>query len=380
MVAHKTLLGGLLLAPAANAATHQMIIGTFSTAFLYTVEFDDTTNSLTLLKNTTTPYASQWIALSGDKKNLYGNTDTSAFDLVSYTIADDKGSELIYNTTTVIGTCATGAVHVEANPVAPNAVYGVTYKDICGGVASVDAAGVVVESEQNFTYSDSSSLHGIGLHPSGAYLYTADMGENAVWTHALDATTGEVTLVGNSTYSGGDPRHVNVHPSGQYAYSITEHTSEVLVLSIDNSTGLATLVDGAAYSILAENATGSHRGETARVSATGTLLYATTRKNYSDETSTQGFVSAFTLDGTTGELLSQDFIVPTTTGGGSTSGASNMVVPSLYDDDYFAILDHGEVGFVEMWKRSEDGTSAEVVAHLDLDDGGGCCSNGVWLS
>ncbi|KAK7722019.1 hypothetical protein SLS63_009300 [Diaporthe eres] len=360
---------GLLLAPAAHAATHQMIIGTFSTSFLYTVEFDDTTNSLTLLKNTTTPYASQWIALSGDKKNLYGNTDSGVMDVVSYTIADDKGTELIYNTTTAIGACKALAVHVEANPMAPSAVYGVTYKDTCGGVASVDNTGVVVETEQNFTYPGAaSSLHGIGFHPTGSYLYTADMGEDAVWTHALDATTGEVTLVGNSTYSGGDPRHINVHPSGRYAYSITEHTSEVLLLSVDNSTGLATFVDGAAYSIIAENATGSHRGETARVSATGTVLYATTRKNYTDDTSTQGFVSGFTLDGSTGELLSQDFIVPTTTGGGSTSGASNMVVPTLYDDDYFAILDHGEVGFVEMWKRSEDGTSAEVVAHLDLDD------------
>lgn len=48
----------------AEAAKHQLIIGTFSTNFLYTVEYDDTTQSLELVKKTPTNAASSWISLS----------------------------------------------------------------------------------------------------------------------------------------------------------------------------------------------------------------------------------------------------------------------------------------------------------------------------
>lgn len=376
------------LASAAHAATHQIIIGTFSTSFLYTVEFDDETNSLTLLKNSTAAAAHQWLTLSHDKKNLYGSAGSSVMQIDSYTIADSAGTEIIHNGTVVSGECATMTVHVEALQVAPYTVHTVSYGSAngnCGGVVAVDDQGVAIESIQNFTYTNAaSSLHGVGFHPTGDYLYSADMGAESVWTHSIDRSTGEVTLVGNSSMPASiasSVRHVNAHPSGQYAYGMTEGASTVVVLTVDNSTGLASFGDeGVAYSVLPANASGlgTHRGETARLSATGALLYATTRQNYSDSSSQNGYVSAFTLD-SVGGIVSQDFVLATTTGGGSTSGASNMVVPTLYDDDFFAILDHG-VGFIEMWQRSADGKNASVVAHLDIDDGGGCCSNGVWLS
>lgn len=369
-----------LLASVAQAAKHQIIIGTFSTSFLYTVEFDDEANTLSLLKNSTAAAAHQWLSLSADKKNLYGTAGSSVMQMDSYTIGDDTGTDIVHNGTVVSGECATMTVHLEALQAEPYGVYGVSYGtgENCGGVVGVDAQGVAVESAQNFTYDNpASSLHGVGFHPSGDYLYTADMGAKSVWTHKVDRTSGEVTFVANSSYEAGI-RHVNAHPSGKYAYGMTETTSTVVLLSIDNSTGAANVVEGSTYSIIPANSSGTHRGETARLSATGALLYATTRVNYSDTASVDGYVSAFTLDAD-GDIVSQDFIETTTTGGGSSSGASNMVVPTLHDDDLFAILDHG-VGFIEIWQRDADGTGASVLAHLDINDDGGCCSNGVWLS
>lgn len=370
-----------LLAPAVQAATHQIIIGTFSTSFLYTVEFDDETNALSLLKNSTAATAHQWLALSHDKKNLYASAGDSIMQVDSYTLGDSMGTDIIHNGTIVSGECPTMSVHVEALQAEPYDVYAVSYGsgNNCGGVVGVDAQGVAVESVQNYTYDNSdSSLHGIGFHPNGDFLYTADKGASSVWTHKIDRTTGEVSLVGNSSYEGGI-RHVNAHPSGEYAYAMTEDSSSVVLLTIDNSTGVANVVgDAGVYGIVPANASGTHRGETARLSATGAVLYATTRVNYSDTASTDGYLSAFTLDAA-GDIVSQDFITATTTGGGSSTGASNMVVPALHDDDLFAILDHG-VGFIEMWRRSADGKSAAVIAHLEINDNGGCCSNGVWLS
>lgn len=54
----------LSLAAAANAATHELIVGTFGTKALYTLEFDDEALTLDLVRNTSVPVAGSWVALS----------------------------------------------------------------------------------------------------------------------------------------------------------------------------------------------------------------------------------------------------------------------------------------------------------------------------
>lgn len=54
----------LSLALKVNAAVHELIVGTFSTKFLYTVEFDDEALTLNLLANISVPYAGNWIAFN----------------------------------------------------------------------------------------------------------------------------------------------------------------------------------------------------------------------------------------------------------------------------------------------------------------------------
>lgn len=47
-----------------NATIHELIVGTFSTKFLYTVEFDDEALTLSLSANMSVPYAGNWIAFN----------------------------------------------------------------------------------------------------------------------------------------------------------------------------------------------------------------------------------------------------------------------------------------------------------------------------
>lgn len=47
-----------------NATIHELIVGTFSTKFLYTVQFDDEALTLSLLANISVPYAGNWIAFN----------------------------------------------------------------------------------------------------------------------------------------------------------------------------------------------------------------------------------------------------------------------------------------------------------------------------
>jgi carboxy-cis,cis-muconate cyclase len=59
-----TLFAFLSLLSAVNGELHQLIVGTFGTEHLYTLEFDDSALTLELIGNFTTNAASSWIALS----------------------------------------------------------------------------------------------------------------------------------------------------------------------------------------------------------------------------------------------------------------------------------------------------------------------------
>lgn len=60
----KKTLGIFGLAALASATKHQLIIGSFSTNFLYTAEYDDVAETLQLIGKTPTDSASSWISLS----------------------------------------------------------------------------------------------------------------------------------------------------------------------------------------------------------------------------------------------------------------------------------------------------------------------------
>jgi carboxy-cis,cis-muconate cyclase len=237
---------------------------------------------------------------------------------------------------------------------------------------SVDETGVLEAVIQNYTYFNSSGVHGTALSPDSGFLYSADDTGNTLWTHSIDPATGKVALVTNLTAptTGADPRHVAVHPNGDYVYVVLEGSSQLAQYAVDESTGIPSL-SGELYPLLkdGENATAFWADEVA-VSSSGSYLWATNRRRTG---SGSGYISAFGLD-ESGAILKQNFLLPTTTNG----GAANSVAPSPFSDRFVALTD-SSVGFVEIWELTTNGTSASVVAHLDLADGG-CCANAVWYS
>lgn len=52
----------------ASAATHELIVGTFGTPFLYTINFNDETLTLEQTANTSVPIASSWLSLNVSHK------------------------------------------------------------------------------------------------------------------------------------------------------------------------------------------------------------------------------------------------------------------------------------------------------------------------
>lgn len=245
----------------------------------------------------------------------------------------------------------------------------------CGAVMSVDGDGTLVETIQNYTYASDSGTHGMALSPDSAFLFSADDSGNALWSHAVDAAAGgEVALVGElaGPSDGADPRHVAAHPNGTYLYVVLEAASEVAQYRYDAATGVPAYTN-VSYSLLEDGLDSTlFWGDEVALSASGRYLWASTRGR-----SSNGFIAAYAL-ADDGAIEKQKFLLETSSGG----GAANAVAPSPFSDRFVAITD-SDTGFVEIWEMSENGTSAAVVAHLDVVDsttGSGCCANAVWYS
>lgn len=99
-----------------------------------------------------------------------------------------------------------------------------------------------------------------------------------------------------------------------------------------------------------------------RTTTSPKYLFASTRTSNSNP----GHVSAWNLDPDTGAITSVAFQRPTT----GTGGGSHSVVPATFSENYFSLCDH-KAQFVEIYQVADDGASADVVAHLDLDNGPG---------
>ncbi|KAF3058312.1 Carboxy-cis,cis-muconate cyclase [Daldinia childiae] len=359
----------------AEAAKHHLIVGTFSTNFLYTVEYDDAAETLKLVKNTTTNAGSAWITLSHDKKNLYGtdwNADEASF--VSYSLKD---AESIKYEARVFGDpeCrGKKSIFVAAYPKAPYSVYGnYLYGDAkCGMVMSVHDNGTLHAALQQYEYGDDSAVTGTSFSADSKYLYSADDGGNSIWVHAVTEKDGSLDFLSrvDMPVKGADPRHIFAHPKGQYVYTVWEGTSEVAQLMTSDLGKLYLLQQ--TYPLIKDGDKASDFwAHEVALSANNKYLWAS---NGASDSNHKGYISAISVNDE-GLLGDQLFLTHTTSSGGS----ANAIAPSSFDDRIVATTDNS-TGSVEIWKMNDDKSGVKVVAHLDIDDGGGCCANAVWYS
>ncbi|KAI0405469.1 carboxy-cis,cis-muconate cyclase [Xylaria palmicola] len=364
----------------ASAARHRMIVGTFSTESLYTVEYDDATEELALVAQSAVSAASSWITLNHDKTRLYG-TDWNAREptWVSYDVTDPY--HIKPDARIVAGSLCSGtkSIFVTAHPSAPFAVYGNYYGGDarCSTVLSVHDNGTLRGVIQEYVYGPGSGVHGTAITPDGAFLLSADTAGNLLWTHRIDKATGILSNVSavNAPSAGSAPRHVAVHGSGGYAYVVLQDVSAVAQYRISREDGTLSLA-GAVHPLLreGEDDPADYWADEVALSPSGRYLWATNRARPADDDGAgggggrRGYVAAFEL-GPTGEIARQLFLRETSTSG----GFANSAAASPFDDALAALADNA-TGFVEIWHVDRG-----VVAHLDIQDGGGCCANAVWL-
>ncbi|KAK6072561.1 hypothetical protein SCUP234_09111 [Seiridium cupressi] len=386
------------LLAAVHAVIHELIVGTFSTKFLYTVEFDDETLTLSLVANTSVPFAGNWISFSvrkpqalemvliggkHDKANLYSTAYGQSNQpqnpmFISYSL--NNATSIEHKATIPAGgNCSATSIFVLADHNPPYDVYGTFFASRaginagCGSVFSVDENGVLDEVIQNYTYFvNVSGVHGAAFSPDSRFLYSADDTGNTLWIHSVDRSTGDVAFLANLTgpSPGSDPRHVTVHPNGKYLYMILEGSSQLAQYTVDQTTGIPAY-DLAYPLILSAQSPVNYWADEVALSCSNKYLWATNRAR---DANNSGYISVFGLD-EQGVILKQNFLIPTSSSG----GISNILSPSPYTDK-FALLTSNSTGSIEVWELDDDGCSASVVAHLDINDGGGCCSNALWYS
>ncbi|KAI1312089.1 carboxy-cis,cis-muconate cyclase [Xylaria venustula] len=348
---------------------HRIIVGTFGTEFLYTMEYDDVERSLKLISQSAVSAASSWITMNHDKSKLYGTDwNAQAPTWLSYDVADPYNIKVEAK---IIGgsMCSNSrSIFVNAHQKKPYTVYGnYYYGDArCSTILSVHENGTLKETIQEYMFPAGSAVHGTAITPSGDYLLSADTTGNLIWTHKINAATGTLSnasvIAGPSPGSG--PRHLAIHKSGKYAYVVLEESSEVAQYFISED-GTLHLV-GDMYSLLREGLDpADYWADEVSMSQSNRYLWATNRAR---DNSQKGYISAFSLSAT-GEIASQLFLRETSTNG----GFANSVAASPFDDEIAALTDNS-AGFVEIW-HIDDG----IIAHLDIPDGHGCCANAVWL-
>jgi 6-phosphogluconolactonase (cycloisomerase 2 family) len=81
--------------------------------------------------------------------------------------------------------------------------------------------------------------HQVITDPSGQWVLSVDLGDDAVYVYRLDLETGKLHLSDRVTVATG-PRHLVFHPSGTRAYLVCELSSQVIVCEWDPPGGKLT--------------------------------------------------------------------------------------------------------------------------------------------
>lgn len=77
----------------------------------------------------------------------------------------------------------------------------------------------------------------VAVHPTGKFLYGSNRGHDSIVVYAIDAATGQLTLVQHEPTQGRTPRHFGIDPTGAWLLAENQGSDTVVVFGIDAKTG-----------------------------------------------------------------------------------------------------------------------------------------------
>ncbi len=77
----------------------------------------------------------------------------------------------------------------------------------------------------------------IAIHPNGKFLYTSNRGADSIAEFSIDQQSGKLTLVGQISTFGKEPRHFTIDPTGKRLLVANQNSNNIVEYAIDESTG-----------------------------------------------------------------------------------------------------------------------------------------------
>ena len=290
-----------LVAADANEAT--AYVGTYSVGdgnhgegiYLFRVNLQ--TGELTERKLAAKAPNPTWIAIHPSKKFLYAINEVSDFSggngSVSAFAIGRNGALRPLNTVSSAGAGpahmsldATGKFAFVANyvggsiavlPVHADGALGEAV-DVHHDLNMVGPARPANAPTGNFAISghDAPHAHMIAADPANKFVLSTDLGQDRLYTYALDAGTGKLSQRGILTLLGGPgPRHFAFHPNGRWLYLILEESSQIVFMNYDASTGSPAIKQ--IHSALPAGFEGTSFASEIAVSSDGRFVYSANR-------------------------------------------------------------------------------------------------------
>jgi 6-phosphogluconolactonase len=86
----------------------------------------------------------------------------------------------------------------------------------------------------------------IAIHPNGKFLYTSNRGADSIAEFSIDQQSGKLTLVGQISTFGKEPRHFTIDPTGKRMLAANQNSNNIVEYTIDENTGKLTKTDDGA--------------------------------------------------------------------------------------------------------------------------------------
>lgn len=86
----------------------------------------------------------------------------------------------------------------------------------------------------------------IAIHENGKFLYTSNRGADSIAEFSIDQHTGKLTLAGQISTFGKEPRHFTIDPTGKRLLVANQNSSNIVEYTIDENTGRLSKTDESA--------------------------------------------------------------------------------------------------------------------------------------
>jgi 6-phosphogluconolactonase len=75
------------------------------------------------------------------------------------------------------------------------------------------------------------------VHPSGKFLYASNRGRDSIVEFTIDAARGTLSLAGDFSTQGKEPRNFALDPTGKFLLAANQESNNIVIFRIDQSTG-----------------------------------------------------------------------------------------------------------------------------------------------